>query len=76
MRSSMTCNTCKLGVYGFPNEQAAHIALRVAREILTEDPDLSIVFCLFLQKDCDIYKRLVPIYFPPGISDGKNEEAR
>lgn len=56
------------GVYGYPNENAAHVALKTVRTWL-EDPTNQanidrIIFCLFLDKDVDIYNRLLPKYFP------------
>ncbi|CAG2168469.1 unnamed protein product [Oppiella nova] len=56
------------GVYGYPNENAAHIALSTVREWLDSSPASGrtqrVIFCLFLQIDIDIYHKLMPIYFP------------
>ncbi|CAG2115733.1 unnamed protein product, partial [Medioppia subpectinata] len=56
------------GVYGYPNEDAAHIALSTVRKWLDSSPDAKdtqrIIFCLFLRIDIDIYHKLMPIYFP------------
>lgn len=61
------------GVYGYPNEQAAHTALATVRRYLEvdnkEDIIKKVVFCLFLDKDVDIYRHLVPLYFPPTQKD-------
>lgn len=52
------------GVYSYPNEDAAHVALTTVRKYLEElnkdDKIEEVVFCLFLDKDVEIYKRLVP----------------
>lgn len=57
------------GVYGYPNEEAAHVALKSARDWLDDNKEYSqnvirIVFCLFLKVDIEIYHKLLPTYFP------------
>lgn len=55
------------GVYGFPNQPAAEIALQTVREALSNDQANTIdriLFCVFLQKDFDIYSKLMLEYFP------------
>jgi O-acetyl-ADP-ribose deacetylase (regulator of RNase III) len=56
------------GVYGYPNESAAHVALSTVRSFLCErDEGKSfhrIIFCLFLDIDKAIYGKLLPHYFP------------
>lgn len=42
------------GVYGFPPERAAKIAVAVCRE-----SPLEITFCCFLERDLEIYRRLL-----------------
>lgn len=56
------------GVYGYPNESAAHVALNTVREFL-ETPENAdkvdrIIFCLFLPQDVSVYERLLQEYFP------------
>lgn len=56
------------GIYGYPNEEAAKVALETVRKWLDED-DYSenvkrIIFCLFLDVDIKIYHELLPKYFP------------
>ncbi|KAJ3015727.1 hypothetical protein HKX48_004412 [Thoreauomyces humboldtii] len=55
------------GIYGFPNEPAAHIALQTIREYLTQSDNsqLRAIFCVFLPQDLQIYRELVHLYFPP-----------
>ena len=56
------------GVYGYPNENAAHVALKTVRTWLEDSTKHSlidrVIFCLFLDKDVDVYNRLLPRYFP------------
>lgn len=56
------------GVYGYPNEKAAHVALSTAREWLETDDNAHkvdrIIFCLFLAVDVRVYEKLLPEYFP------------
>lgn len=50
------------GVFNFPNEQAAEIAITCVRNYLASHPGTSlqqIIFNVFLDKDHDIYKRLL-----------------
>jgi len=54
------------GVYGYPNESAAHVALKIVRSFLEENESLfdRVIFCLFLPVDVAIYKNLMQEYFP------------
>ena len=57
------------GIYGYPNEDAAHIALSVTRKWLESKQNLAsidcIIFCTYQQLDYSIYKRFMGnIYFP------------
>jgi len=56
------------GVYGYPNTGACSVALRTVRKWLEEEDNYKkidrVVFCLFLQKDQDIYKKMLPVVFP------------
>lgn len=53
------------GVYGYPNEEAAHVALATTREFIEKDENLEkVIFCVFLEKDLKIYQKLLPVYFP------------
>ncbi|KAI9206060.1 uncharacterized protein BJ171DRAFT_399094, partial [Polychytrium aggregatum] len=55
------------GVYGYPNQAAARVALNTARKWLDAHPDSidRIIFCLFLDIDISIYSQLCVEYFPP-----------
>ena len=54
------------GVYGYPLEPAARIALREARDYLFRLPaqgdgerEMEVVFCCFTEWDARVYERLV-----------------
>ncbi|XP_055335207.1 ADP-ribose glycohydrolase MACROD1-like [Paramacrobiotus metropolitanus] len=57
------------GVYGYPNEEACHMAVETVRKWLEMDDNSSlvdrIVFCVFLDLDVDLYEKILPEYFPP-----------
>ena len=46
------------GVFGFPQDKAAEIAVQTAREFL-KTHDIEVIFNVFTEKDFDIYKRLL-----------------
>ena len=50
-------------MYGYPNEPAAAIALKTVKDWLQEEKSISevkeIIFCTFLDKDTEIYERLL-----------------
>ncbi|XP_064621962.1 ADP-ribose glycohydrolase MACROD2-like [Lineus longissimus] len=54
------------GIYGYPNEDAAVVAMETVRMFLEEHGDKvdRIIFCLFLEKDVNIYSEFMPQYFP------------
>jgi hypothetical protein len=60
------------GIYGYPNEDAAEVALRTIRQWmdnLQSQHELAssvdrIIFCLFLQRDVDCYEYWMQHYFP------------
>ncbi|CAB3368111.1 Hypothetical predicted protein [Cloeon dipterum] len=54
------------GIYGFPNDKAAEIAISTSREFLDKNKDQvdRIIFCLFDKIDKKLYRKLMPIYFP------------
>ncbi|KAI3516544.1 hypothetical protein L1887_15462 [Cichorium endivia] len=57
----------------YPREPAAHVAIRTVRRLLEKQKDkiTAVVFCLTSTIDTEIYKRLLPLYFP---RDKKEEE--
>lgn len=56
------------GIYGYPNKNAAGVALETIRKWLDEDDYSSnvkrVIFCLFLDVDIQTYHKLMPKYFP------------
>eukprot|EP00079_Xenopus_tropicalis_P035138 XP_017948909.1 PREDICTED: O-acetyl-ADP-ribose deacetylase MACROD1 isoform X2 [Xenopus tropicalis] len=54
------------GVFGYPPEAAAEMALSTIREFLEENKDKfdRVIICVFLEKDEEIYLRKLPDYFP------------
>ncbi|XP_070103622.1 ADP-ribose glycohydrolase MACROD2 isoform X8 [Equus caballus] len=61
------------GIYGFPNEPAAVIALSTIKEWLAKNHHEvnRIIFCVFLEVDFKIYKKKMSEFFPV---DDDNEE--
>jgi len=47
------------GVYGYPIENAAEIAVREVRAFLDAHPDMEVIFCCFSKRDKDVYDRLL-----------------
>ena len=54
------------GIYGYDNNKACPVVLRIIRFWLENnmDWDGTIIFCVFSQRDYDIYKNYLPYYFP------------
>lgn len=50
----------------YPREPAAHVAIRTVRRFLEKQKDkiTAVVFCTTTSADTEIYKRLLPLYFP------------
>ncbi|XP_057947973.1 uncharacterized protein LOC131143722 [Malania oleifera] len=50
----------------YPREPAAHVAIRTVRRLLEKQKDkvTAVVFCTTSSSDTEIYKRLLPLYFP------------
>ncbi len=47
------------GIYGYPKEPAAVIAIGTVRECLAAGLDLAVIFCCYSAEDLLIYKRLL-----------------
>ncbi|PWN43438.1 A1pp-domain-containing protein [Ceraceosorus guamensis] len=57
------------GVYGYPVEEATHIALSTVASYLNDSDDSqlqNVVFCTFSAEDYDVYLRLAPEHFHDG----------
>jgi len=63
------------GVYGYPNQNAAEVALKTARTFLeSHHQDIDrVIFCLFLPVDVEIYNQVLPIIFPSPQQTEKKE---
>ncbi|XP_022725894.1 protein GDAP2 homolog isoform X2 [Durio zibethinus] len=50
----------------YPREPASHVAIRTVRRFLEKHKDkiTAVVFCTSTSSDTEIYKRLLPLYFP------------
>ncbi|KAL6641006.1 hypothetical protein ACP70R_019187 [Stipagrostis hirtigluma subsp. patula] len=50
----------------YPREPAAHVAIRTVRRFLEKQKGkiAGVVFCTISSSDTEIYKRLLPLYFP------------
>lgn len=61
---------------GYPREPAAHVAIRTVRRFLEKHKDkvAAVIFCTFTLADTEIYKRLLPLYFPR--DEGEEDAAR
>lgn len=46
------------GVYGFPHERAANIAVNVVKDFQGDSPS-HVIFCCFSPRDAEIYKKLL-----------------
>ncbi|KZT73067.1 A1pp-domain-containing protein [Daedalea quercina L-15889] len=60
------------GIYGYPIEDATHVALDTARQFLDSDYGETlerVVFVVWSDKDKGVYEDLIPFYFPP--ADGE-----
>ncbi|XP_028278549.1 ADP-ribose glycohydrolase MACROD2 isoform X3 [Parambassis ranga] len=53
------------GIYGFPNEPAADIALNTVKSWIEENNDkiTRVIFCVFLETDFTIYKKKMSVIF-------------
>lgn len=53
------------GIYGFPNEPAADIALKTVKSWIEQNPDkiTRVIFCVFLETDFNIYKKKMAVVF-------------
>ena len=47
------------GVYGYPIEDAAKIAVREVSTFLESHPDVEVIFCCFSERDKRVYESLV-----------------
>lgn len=52
------------GIFGYPNDSAAEVALQTTKQFLESDNVVErVIFCVYLPVDNDIYHKKLPIYF-------------
>ncbi|KAF2136304.1 uncharacterized protein K452DRAFT_237715 [Aplosporella prunicola CBS 121167] len=75
---SIAFSALSTGVYGYPSDEAAEVAVGEVRSWLDEQGAGSllerIVFCNFLPKDEDAYATTLPKYFPPAPEPGHQQQ--
>lgn len=49
------------GVYGYPINDAAQIAVREVRDFLVRHPEFEVTFCCFSDRDRSVYERLITV---------------
>ncbi|XP_072247350.1 ADP-ribose glycohydrolase MACROD2 isoform X2 [Leuresthes tenuis] len=66
------------GIYGFPNEPAADIALTTVKRWIEENPDkiTRVIFCVFLETDFAIYKKKMSVIFQDNDMEVTEEQLR
>ena len=54
------------GIYGYPPEKAASVAIKTVKDFMERNPNHidGVTFCLYSQKDVDIYKNEMKNIFP------------
>jgi len=59
------------GIYGYPSEEAAPVAIKAARSFLESNFEKvdRIIFTLFLEKDVDIYQKQMQLFFPIDVEE-------
>ncbi|KAK5853800.1 hypothetical protein PBY51_014926 [Eleginops maclovinus] len=66
------------GIYGFPNEPAADIALKTVKSWIEENSDkiTRVIFCVFLETDFAIYKKKMSLIFPDNDMEVTEEQLK
>uniref|UniRef100_A0A3Q3IWW5 Macro domain-containing protein n=1 Tax=Monopterus albus TaxID=43700 RepID=A0A3Q3IWW5_MONAL len=66
------------GIYGFPNEPAAEIALKTVKSWIEENPDTitRVIFCVFLETDFAIYKKKMSAIFQDNDTEVAEEQLK
>ncbi|XP_034538160.1 ADP-ribose glycohydrolase MACROD2-like [Notolabrus celidotus] len=66
------------GIYGFPNEPAAEIALSTVKSWIEENPDkiTRVIFCVFLETDFAIYKKKMSVMFQDNDMEVTEEQLK
>jgi len=68
--SSIAFPCVSTGIYGYPSSSACLVALQAVREFIQKNPGKidRVIFCLFLEKDVEIYEQQMQLFFPAGSS--------
>ncbi|XP_062286198.1 ADP-ribose glycohydrolase MACROD2 isoform X2 [Scomber scombrus] len=76
--SSVAFPCISTGIYGFPNEPAADIALNTVKNWIEENPDkiTRVIFCVFLETDFAIYKKKMSVIFQDNDTEGTEEQEK
>lgn len=66
------------GIYGFPNEPAADIALNTVKSWIEENHDkiTRVIFCVFLETDFAIYKKKMSVIFQDNDMEVTEEQLK
>ncbi|XP_036978750.1 ADP-ribose glycohydrolase MACROD2 isoform X5 [Acanthopagrus latus] len=66
------------GIYGFPNEPAAEIALNTVKSWIEEnhDKNIRVIFCVFLETDFAIYKKKMSVMFQDNDMEVTDEQLK
>ncbi|KLO15226.1 A1pp-domain-containing protein [Schizopora paradoxa] len=70
--SSIAFPSVSTGIYGYPIVDATHVALAETRKFLDSSEGHKIgrvIFTVFSDEDKDVYESLLPVYFPPSVSE-------
>jgi len=72
LRSVALC-CISTGIYGYPLQQATPVALSAVREWLGEGKNSekldAVIFCVFQDKELEIYRKWLPVFFPPVVGN-------
>ncbi|XP_061914463.1 ADP-ribose glycohydrolase MACROD2 isoform X1 [Entelurus aequoreus] len=66
------------GIYGFPNDPAADIALNTVKRWIEENPNsiTRVIFCVFLETDFTIYKKKMSFVFQDNDMEVAEEQLK
>lgn len=60
--SSIAFPGISTGIFGFPKEEAASIAVKTVKDFLQGSPDeIDVIFCCFSRNDLEIYQRILTL---------------
>jgi O-acetyl-ADP-ribose deacetylase (regulator of RNase III) len=61
---SIAFSAISTGIFGYPNKEAARVAIKEVRDFLASDENASkfdrVIFCSFMPKDVRAYEYLLP----------------